>query len=161
MLRRLIAKVVASTLKKDLQQLVSPLQAVLVLKLSVKLQFMRCEKVSTRKSVEAFYSDEENAFNSLNRKAALHNIQISCHEILVFILNFCLKASCLFYDEGGTSSDDGTTQGDAVAMVMYALELRNLLQLELGTRTVFFADDGVLGGMLNEIKHCWESLELS
>ena len=59
------------------------------------------------------------------------------------------------------STDQGLLKQEEEAMVMYALELRNLLQLELGTRKVFFADDGVLGGMLNEIKHCWGSLELS
>ena len=105
--------------------------------------------------------DAENAFNSLNRKAALHNIRISCPEISTFILNFYRKASRLFYDGGEISSDEGTTQGDAVAMAMYALGIKNLLQPELRTRKVFFAVDGVSGGMLNEVKHCWRTLQLS
>ena len=44
---------------------------------------------------------------------------------------------------------------------MYALGIKNLLQPELRTRKVFFAVDGVSGGMLNEVKHCWRTLQLS
>ena len=36
-------------------------------------------------------------------------------------------------------------------MAIYALGIKNLLQPELRTRKVFFADDGVSGGMLNEV----------
>ena len=161
-LRRLMGKVVASTLKKEVQISVGPLQTCTGLKSGseVAVHAMR-EYFDTEECEGILLIDAENAFNSLNRKAALHNIRISCPEISTFILNFNRKASRLFYDGGEISSDEGTTQGDAAAMAMYALGIKNLLQPELRTRKVFFADDGVSGGMLNEVKHCWRTLQLS
>ena len=161
-LRRLMGKVVASTLKKDVQISVGPLQTCTGLKSGSEaaVHAMR-EYFDTEECEGILLIDAENAFNSLNRKTALHNIRISCPEISTFILNFYRKASRLFYDGGEISSDEGTMQGDAVAMAMYALGIKNLLQPELRTRKVFFADDGVSGGMLNEVKHCWRTLQLS
>ena len=37
-----------------------------------------------------------NAFNSINRKAFLHNIRIVCPEIVIFVTNCYQKASRLF-----------------------------------------------------------------
>ena len=161
-LRRLMGKVVASTLKKDVQISVGPLQTCTGLKSGSEaaVHAMR-EYFDTEECEGILLIDAENAFNSLNRNAALHNIRISCPEISTFILNFYRKASRLFYDGGEISSDEGTTQGDAVAMAIYALGKKNLLQPELRTRKVFFEDDGVSGGMLNEVKHCWRTLQLS
>ena len=92
-LRRLMGKVVASTLKKDVQISVGPLQTCSGLKSGSEaaVHAMR-EYFDTEECEGILLIDAENAFNSLNRKTALHNIRISCPEISTFILNFYRKA---------------------------------------------------------------------
>ena len=61
--------------------------------------------------------DAENAFNKLNRQAALHNMQYLCPEFAVILINTYRKPTRLFITGGGEIlSAEGTTQGDALAM---------------------------------------------
>ena len=57
--------------------------------------------------------DANNAFNSLNRKVALHNLRILCPELAIFTNN-CYAAPARLFITGGQEikSTEGTTQGD-------------------------------------------------
>ena len=57
--------------------------------------------------------DAENAFNSINRKALLHNIEYLCPAIATFLYN-CHAISTRLFIIGGKElrSREGTTQGD-------------------------------------------------
>lgn len=69
--------------------------------------------------------DASNAFNSLNRSAALHNITILCPTLATFAINTYREAAPLFITGGKEiKSAEGTTQGDPIAM--------GLMQLVLG-----------------------------
>ena len=72
--------------------------------------------------------DAENAFNSINRKALLHNIEYLCPAIAKFFYN-CYAISARPFIIGGKElrSREGTTQGDPTAMAAYALGLTSLL----------------------------------
>ena len=75
--------------------------------------------------------DAENAFNSLNRKALLHNIGIIiCSTISTFVRNCYTVATHLFV-LGGTEirSEEGTTQGDPLGMAIYAIGTSPLLDI--------------------------------
>ena len=81
--------------------------------------------------------DATNAFNSINREAMLHNIAVKCPEINRYVQNCYGKSSKLFIVDGKKSGEkcilyfeEGTVQGDPVAMAMYALGL-SVLQPEL------------------------------
>ena len=75
-------------------------------------------------------NNANNAFNTINRKVFLHNVQIICPEIATYIRNCYLKPARLFVVGGiEISSDEGTTQGDPLAMPMYALGILPLLIL--------------------------------
>jgi hypothetical protein len=65
--------------------------------------------------------DVQNAFNSLNRAVALHNISVSRPAIHPILANSYRQPSSLFVDKLSLPSQEGTTQGDPLAMVMYAL----------------------------------------
>ena len=90
------------------------------------------------KEVEAaILVDATNAFNSINREAMLHNIAVKCPEIKRYVQNCYGKPSKLFIVDGKQNGDkcilyseEGTAQGDPVAMAMYALGL-SVLQSEL------------------------------
>lgn len=65
--------------------------------------------------------DASNAFNSLNRQTALHNIQLLCPSLATVLINTYRTPSELYVDGNVLLSQEGTTQGDPLAMPMYAL----------------------------------------
>ena len=56
--------------------------------------------------------DTSNAFNSLNRETALHNIQRLCPSLATALINIYSAPSELYVDGDVLLSQEGTTQGD-------------------------------------------------
>ena len=74
----------------------------------------------------ALLVDASNAFNSVNCQAALHNISIA---LSMMLHNTYGAPFCLFVTgQGKISSHKGTTQGDPLAMSMYALAMEPLIR---------------------------------
>ena len=65
--------------------------------------------------------DASNAFNSLNRQTAMLNIQQLCPPLANIIINCYRSPTDLFVDGEVLLSEEGTTQGDPLAMPMYGL----------------------------------------
>ena len=91
-------------------------------------------------------ADANNAFNSLNRQAALHNISIICPSLATILTNTYRTAVRMYVTgHGGIASTEGTTQGDPLAMAMYALPIKSLIdKLRAGCPDVhqaWYADD--------------------
>ena len=101
--------------------------------------------------------DASNAFNSLNRKAALHNIRATCHEFSTVLINTCRLPVRMFI-QGGEEilSAEGTTWGDNLAMSFYALGASILLdRLKLispTTSQVSLADDITGAGKILDLR---------
>eukprot|EP00731_Ephydatia_muelleri_P026168 Em0018g268a len=110
--RRIISKAVLSILRVDIQEAAG----------SIKLS--QCEAV--------LLIDANNAFNSLNREAALRNIQILCPPFATILINTYRAATELFVQDTIIFSREGTTQGDPLAMPMYALGILPLIQRSTG-----------------------------
>ena len=72
--------------------------------------------------------DATNAFNTINRQAALHNIKVICPAMSTVLNNTCTKPIRLFVSGGEISSMEGITQGDPLAMAMYALAITPLIK---------------------------------
>ena len=119
------------------------------------------EKISKEESAEAvLLVDAANALNSINRKVFLHNISILCPG--------CYKTPVRLFVIGGTEirSNEGTTQGDPVAMTIYAIGITPLIMMmfELVTtrcddiKMVAFADDFSAAGKLTSLLHWWTTL---
>ena len=71
--------------------------------------------------------DASNAFNALNRAAALHNIRILCPIIAIYAINTYRQPARLFVIGGKEIvSAEGTTQGDPLAMGLYGLSIQPL-----------------------------------
>ena len=68
--------------------------------------------------------DAANAFNSLKRNVAMHNINYVCPAIAT-ILNNCYRkpTHLIISGEGEITSQEGTTQGDPLGMAMFALAM--------------------------------------
>ena len=73
--------------------------------------------------------DAENAFNSLNRKLALKNIENTSTSLLAANKNSYSNPSILFVNKKTIYSQEGTTQGDPLAMAMYDLAIIPLIKL--------------------------------
>ena len=66
--------------------------------------------------------DAENAFNKLNRLAALHNMQYICPPFATVLINtYRIPARLILVGGGEIESAEGTTQGCTLAMGFYGL----------------------------------------
>ena len=126
------------------------------------------EKISKEESAEAvLLVDAANALNSINRKVFLHNISILCPAISTFVAS-CYTTPVRLFVIGVTEirSNEGTTQGDPVAMTIYAIGITPLIMMmfELVTtrcddiKMVAFADDFSAAGKLTSLLHWWTTL---
>ena len=98
--------------------------------------------------------DATNAFNSLNRQTTLRNIRHLCPLLSKILINTYREDVRLFIDGETLLSQEGTTQGDPLAMAMYAVAVTLLihrLKFE-ATKQVWFADDATAGGKLINLR---------
>ena len=112
--------------------------------------------------------DAENAFNNLNRKAALHNVRQLCPSFYRFLANTYQTPSKMIINDqekvDSVLSEEGSTQGDVGAMAMYAIGIRpliNTLQEQTDSskcQQVWYADDSSGAGKLIEIRKWWDVL---
>ena len=127
-----MAKVFLRTIGDDIQLAAGPLQA-------CAGHEAGCEAAAHVQAMKEIYShddtdaillvDATNAFNVINRRAALHNIRILCQSISTVLNNtYCAPVRLFVMGEGEIESTEGTTQGDPLAMVMYALASTPLIR---------------------------------
>ena len=103
--------------------------------------------------------DASNAFNSLNRRAALLNMFHLCPPLATILTNTYRSASHLFIDGSSLLSQEGTTKGNLLAMPMYAIGIIPVIQHLKGlARQVWYADDAAAGGSLLQLKDWWSEL---
>ena len=95
--------------------------------------------------------DAKNAFNTLNRNATLHNSRIICPALSTILINTYRVAINMYVIGGETiQSVEGTTQGDPLAMAMYAIGTVPLISSLAGIcKQVWFADDATGAGTIN------------
>ena len=105
--------------------------------------------------------DASNAFNALNRECALHNIQRVCPPLATILINTYREPSELFADGNIIWSQEGTTQGDPLAMAMYALATIPLIQsLKSKILQIWYADDASAVGKIASLRNWWNRLSL-
>lgn len=100
------------------------------------------EKFANSESEAALLVDAMNAFNTLNRTVALHNMQQICPALATIQINTYREPARLFCDGDEILSQEGTTQGDPLAMPMYALATIPLMKkLQSTFHLTWYADD--------------------
>ena len=98
--------------------------------------------------------DASNAFNSLKRQAALHNIQRLCPPLATVVINTYRAPTELFVD-----GDASTTQGDSLAMPMYALATIPLIKkLDGNYKQLWYADDAAAVGKIVDLHSWWDRI---
>ena len=105
-------------------------------------------------------ADASNAVNRLNREACLRNIRHICPSIAPAVINTYRQPSRLFVDGECLLSCEGTTQGDPLAMPVYALGVLPLIKKVAvpGAKQGWYADDAAAGGKLTPVRQWWDNL---
>ena len=107
--------------------------------------------------------DANNAFNSLNRRAALHNINIICPSLAITLTNTYRSPVRMFVTgDGEIASTEGTSQGDPLAMAMYALAMKPLIEKLRETcpdvHQAWYADDATGASTCTGLRRWWNEL---
>ena len=164
-LRRIIGKCVIDVLSNDVQQAAGTLQTCAGVQSGIEAAIHAMSRTFNEEWCEAvILVDAENAFNRLNRKAALHNIQRTCPYLYQFLNNSYKSPSKLHLGDGSfIYSKEGVTQGDPLAMPKYSLSTRGLID-SLKRKVnevmqVWFADDSSGAGKLRCLKMWWDHLK--
>ena len=159
--RRIIGKTILAVIKSEILSATGALQLCAGQNAGCEAAIHALNSLYLDDSTEAILLvDATNAFNSLNRQVALKNISLNCPAIFPILANTYRQPSALFVGGDILWSCEGTTQGDPLAMAMYALATIPLITKihTDSTSQVWYADDASGGGKLSSIKAWWDSL---
>ena len=162
-IRRVIGKCVMKVTKQDVIEASGSLQVCAGLKSGSEAAVHAMHSIFEADETDAvLLIDASNAFNALNRAAALHNIRVLCPPIATYAINTYREPARLFIIGGKEiKSAEGTTQGDPLAMGIYAISLQPLitrLGISNDLKQCWFADDASGAGSLEDIKRWWDVL---
>ena len=162
--RRIIAKAILKIIGSDVEEAAGPLQLCAGQDGGCEAAVHAMRRIFQAPETEAvLLVDASNAFNALNRKAALHNISVICPSLAQTLINTYQVPVRLFVTGSGEiASTEGTTQGDPLAMAMYALAITPLIdQLKTSCPEVhqaWFADDATGASTCEGLRSWWNKL---
>ena len=163
-LRRIVGKTVSGFLKEEIKEAAGPLQVCAGHNTGADAAIHGMSQVFEEEGRDGFLLiDASNAFNQMNRSAALHNIQIMCKEMALYVINTYRSPSRLFIcREGGILSQEVTTQGDPLAMPRYSVNtsimIQNLRAHCPMVKQVWLADDSAGGGRIAQLYDWYKQL---
>ena len=156
--RRIVGKCIIWGLLKYIQQAAGPLQTATGLHGGAEAVIHSMKLIFEQESTDGvILVNASNAFNSLNRKGALHNIRIICPEFSTVLINTSQVPVRMIF-QGGEEiiSVEGTAQGDNLAISFYALGTSKLLhRLKLTSPTttqVSLANDITDAGKILDLR---------
>ena len=158
--RRIIGKAILSIIKEDILKTAGVKQLCVGQQSGCEAAIHAMTTVFDTPSCQAILQvDATNAFNNLNRRAALINIHRSCPSLATILTNTYRQESSMFIGGEVIPSCEGTTQGDPLAMAMFALAVLPLIDsLNPEVNQCWYADDASAGGELQDLKSWWDRL---
>ena len=158
--RRIIGKAVMKIVKYDLQEAVGATQLCAGQEAGCEAAVHAMERIFADEHTEAIILvDATNAFNCLNREVTLLNCETVCPALSHILINTYRNNSQLFVDGQCILSKEGTTQGDPLAMAMYAIGTQPLIRrLDGIAKQVWYADDSAAGSSLERLRRWWDLL---
>ena len=167
-LRRIAGKVVMLVMREDVLKSYATVQMCAGHRAGCEAAIHAMRDVFEQEHAEAaLLVDAANAFNSVNRKAMMHNIEIICPIIATYVNN-CYRYPARLFIVGGKElkSREGTTQGDPLGMAIYAIAITPLLNLMMNVMVqhektgsiVAFADDLTAVGRFASLRKWWDAL---
>jgi len=162
--RKIIAKAILYVIRTDIQLAAGALQACAGHDAGAEAAVHAMIDIFADTNTDAvLLVDASNAFNQINHQSTLHNISILCPSFATILKNtYGIPIRLFITGEGEITSTEGTTQGDPLAMTMYALAItpliRSLWQSQPDVSQVWYADDPTAGGHLVPLLHWWKHL---
>ncbi len=157
---QIIAKAVLYVVKPDIQEASECLQMCggRICGIEAAVHAVRTA-FNSEKSEGVLLVDATNAFNSLNRLAALQNIRRLCPPLATILINTYRAPKELFMDGDTLLSQEGTTHGGPLAMPMYALATIPLINKLKGNPTqIWYADDAAAVRNIKDLRDWWDRL---
>ena len=161
-LRRIIGRSILRCIQNDLKLLGTNQQLCLGQKCGIEHAIHSLRNEFEKAEVEGILLiDAKNAFNSLNRDLALWNIEKMCPSIVTALKNSYKSPTSLFVNGKTLQSQEGTTQGDPLAMAMYGIAILPLIELVQNPKVTqkWYADDGNVAGSLDDLKVVHDKLK--
>ena len=152
-----MGKLVSGFLKEEIKEAAGPLQVCAGHNVGVEAAIHTMSQVFEEEGTDGILLiDASNAFKQMNRSAASHSIQITCKEMALYVINTYRSPSRLFICGGGeVLSQEGTTQGDPLAMPWYSFNtsimIQNLRAHCPMVKQVWLADDSAGGGRIAQL----------
>ena len=162
--RRIIVKAILRTIGKDIEEAAGPLQVCAGQDGGCEAAVHAMRAIFQDADTEGcLLVDASNAFNSLNRRAALHNVSVLCPPLSPVLINtYRAPVRMIVAGSGEISSTEGTTQGDPLAMAMYALATVPLIHLlsnnSPDVKQAWYADDATGAGSCEKLRHWWDEI---
>ena len=174
-LRRIVGKAVTTVVKPELVNSTAPIQTCAGLPGGIEASIHAMRKCFDDPSTQGILLvDASNAFNALNRKASLNNLQYTCPEFSGYVRNLYNGDAELFVagSDETVMSCEGTTQGGTESGGYYSQglipishhDVQERVEEELPSDTdvakkLFYADDGASTGTLDQILEWWTDLQ--
>ena len=164
-LRRIVGKTISHHCQNEIKEAAGPLQTCAGHGAGAEATIHVMRTIYQQEATNApLLIDAKNAFNCLNRSVALHNIQIICPILAMYLINTYRRPATLFIYGGETIlSREGTTQGDPLAMPWYSLITANIInalrEIEPSIEQVWLADDAKNAGDLFSLQNWYKYLE--
>ena len=158
---RIIGKSILSTIETDIQEAAGTLQLCAGQEAGCEAAIHAMQQIFKDEHTEAvLLVDASNAFNNLNRQAALHNIHILCPPLATILSNTYQADVQLFIDGETLYSREGTTQGDPLAMAMYGIGILPLIHqlTPMNVKKVWYVDDASAGGKISNLLNWWNAV---
>ncbi len=151
-MRRILGKVILATIGDDIQEDAGPLQVCAGQQAGCEAAVHAMREISDDSITDAvLLADASNVFNTLNRK--------KCPSLAKVLINTYRHNPQLFVDGEAILSQEGTTQGDPLAMTMYAIGTLPLIhRLDQQVTQVWYTDDATAGGRLHHLHSWWNQL---
>ena len=160
--RRVIGKAIFCVIKSDIMDVTGCSQLCAGVSSACEAVAHTIQSVFESDGAEGFLLiDATNAFNALNRNLALRNILHLCPSLGRILVNLYRLESSLFIGGDTLLSKEGTTQGDPLAMVMYAvasIPLIHKLSSISSVKQLWYADDATGMGTLNGLRSWWDRI---
>ena len=162
--RRIVCRAVMRVLEVDVRRATAPFQLCIGIPFACEAGVHAAQELFQQDDVEGvLFVDASNAFNSLNRKAALHNVPRVCPAMSKIFSNTYGSPIRLFVSGGGEIlSREGTCQGDPLAMAIYALAtvplIRRLRDTNVSVKQGWYADDDSAGGRITSLWSYWNDI---
>ena len=126
--RRIIGKAIARIVAHEILEATSPLQTCAGHLSGCEVAVHAMHEVFKDDCVEGvILVDAASAFDCLNRQTALVNIKNLCPALSKVFINTYRQHILLFIEGESILSEEGTTQGDPLAMAMYAVAITPLI----------------------------------